>query len=194
MLRERRRSPWRLVPGLLVVALAFGAGSYLHPWGGGPRDAAGVTGAGDEPTTLYTAPAGTFGFRYPRSWSPATRTGATIGVAGRDGAIDITLVETALTPLDYADGDAGSLAAAFPGFRGGSPKAVDVAGRQVIVMPYTWQPEAAAGGSAPTHSLARRYYIGGTGRLLALFTYSAPARAFDPSGADDFASAFRWGK
>ena len=154
----------------------------------------GEAGAGDEPTVRYNAPDGAYHFLYPRSWGRTTRPGEDVRFTGRDEFISVTVIATALGPLDYARADAGALATASPGFQGQAPTAYTAAGRAEAVVAYTWQagPSPVTGKAVP--SAAKRYYIAGPGGKLAVFTYSGPTQTYDPAGADDFANAFAWGK
>ncbi len=154
----------------------------------------GEAAGGDEPTVRFAAPTGDYHFQHPQSWGQTTRPGEGVRFTGRDEFISITIVATALAPLDYAKSDAGALTTASPGFQGQAPVAAKVAGTTGAVVAYTWQagPSAVTGKAVP--SAAKRYYIPGPGGKLAVFTYSAPTGAYDPAGADDFANAFAWGK
>lgn len=154
----------------------------------------GETGGGDEPTVRYSDPAGTYHFQHPQSWGQTTQPGDGVRFTGRDEFISVTIVTTALGPLDYAKADAGALATASPGFQGKAPVAYNVAGQTGAVVAYTWQagPSSVTGKAVP--SAAKRYYIPGPGGKGAVFTYSSPTQSYDPAGADDFATAFAWGK
>jgi len=156
--------------------------------------AGGEGGGGDEPNIPYVAPAGAFHFPHPQSWGQATQPGESIRYTGRDEFISVTIVTTALAPLDYARADAGALTAASPGYQGQAPVAQQVAGWAGALVAYTWQagPSPVTGKMVP--SSANRYYIPGPGGRLAVFTYSSPTGTYDPAGADDFANAFAWGK
>ncbi len=158
-------------------------------------DAAGGEAAGgDEPTVRYAAPTGDYHFQHPQSWGQTTQPGEGVRFTGRDEFISITIVTTALPPLDYARSDATALATASPGFQGQPPVAATVAGTTEAVVAYTWQLPASAVTGKPVLSAAKRFYIPGPGGKLAVFTYSSPKQTYDPAGADDFANAFAWAK
>jgi len=156
--------------------------------------AAGEAGGGDAPNVGYVAPGSAFSFQHPQGWGQTTQSGESIRFTGRDEFISVSIVTTALAPLDYARADAGALTAASPGYQGQAPVAQQVAGQNGAMVAYTWQagPSPVTGKAVP--SSANRYYIPGPGGKLAVFTYSAPTGAYDPAGADDFANAFKWGK
>ncbi len=156
--------------------------------------AGGEGGGGDEPNIPYVAPSGEFHFQHPQVWGQTTQPGESIRFTGRDEFISVSIVTTALAPLDYARADVGALTAASPGYQGQAPVAQQVAGQDGAMVAYTWQAGPSPVTGKPVPSSANRYYIPGPGGKLAVFTYSAPTGAYDPAGADDFANAFKWGK
>ncbi|GAC1639002.1 MAG: hypothetical protein NVS4B8_05440 [Herpetosiphon sp.] len=155
-------------------------------------DAAGGEVGGDAPLTAYTDPGGLFRFDYPQGWGTVTQSGESIRLTGHDEFISVKIVQTPLSPLEYAKQDAAALTSASPGFAGQPPKAGTFAGKSAATVAYTWQAGPSRVTGKPIPSSANRYYIPGTAGKLAVFTYSSPTRNYDPAGAVDFVNGFKW--
>jgi hypothetical protein len=194
MTKTTARWRWAAL-GVLALLIAFGGGAYYRARSAGEAGPVGAEGGGgDEPTVIYSDPAGAFRFSHPQSWGQTTQPGESIRYTGRDEFISVTIVATTQTPLDYARADAGVLTAASPGYQGKVPVAQKVAGQNGAMVAYTWQAGPSPVTGRPVPSSANRYYIPGPRGKLAVVTYSSPTGTYDPAGADDFANAFAWGK
>lgn len=181
-----------LIVGLVVLASCDSSTAVDAPITGGTTTTSADTGTGDEPTIVYTDPNGQFSFSHPRSWTNTTQSGETVRFTGRDEYISVTIVTTAVAPLDYANQDAPTLKNASPGFQGQAPQTIQIAQVNGATIAYLWTagPSAVTGKLVP--SAANRYYLPGPNGKLAIYTYSSPTTTYDPAGAFDFANTFAW--
>ncbi len=147
---------------------------------------------GEEATFVYLDPAGRFTFEYPQSWGESTQPGEGIRFTGPDEFISVAIVDTGAAPVEFGESDEPALATVSTDYQGRPLRAYQVNGVLAAMREYSWQagPSLVTGKMVP--SLARRYYLPGSNGALAIFTYSSPVRSYDPEGADDFATAFKW--
>jgi hypothetical protein len=99
----------------------------------------------------------------------------------------------AADPAALAGQDAKSLAASLSGFRQvSSPSTVSLNGRSVTKFTFTWNAGTSAVTGKAVELTSVRYYVPKDSATLAVITYGIVSNQFDPQGADDLASTFRW--
>lgn len=99
----------------------------------------------------------------------------------------------AADPAALAGQDAKSLTASLSGFRQlSSPSTVSLNGRSVTRFSFTWNAGTSAVTGKAVELTSVRYYESKDTTTLAVITYGIVSNQFDPQGADDLASTFRW--
>jgi hypothetical protein len=176
-------------PSANWLAVALTGLALLSGVGAEPARAQVEGEGGEEATFRFVDPASRFSFEYPQSWGNSTQPGEDIRFTGADEFISVTIVDTALGPLEFGDSDDVALAATLDSYQSRPLRTYNTS---TVVREYSWQagPSPVTGKMVP--SMAKRFYLLGPDGKLAIFTYSSPVRAYDPEGADDFATAFRW--
>jgi hypothetical protein len=185
----------------LFVLTGCGSASSSGSTAGRPAaDASPAAGGGEAGTANGESPTRTYTnsrFKYSVD-GPGTMTEATDGSAAYLGAaerLEITVVKdaSAADPHRRAIDDLSGLAASKPAF-----KVVDslshgtLAGRGVEKVVFSWTDGVSAVTGKPNDLVSARYYVAKDRSTLAVITYSIAANQYDPQGADDIASTFRW--
>jgi hypothetical protein len=107
-----------------------------------------------------------------------------IAVVTGSGAADLAAL---------ANQDSRTLSASASGFHQVSgPSIVSLNGHNVTKFTYTWNAGTSAVTGKPVELTTVRYYIAKDAATVAVITYGIVSTQFDPQGADDLASTFRW--
>jgi hypothetical protein len=136
-------------------------------------------------------------FKY-RVDAPGTMVEADNGSAAYNGTverlqIDVVSGAKAGDPRSLATADAAALGAKLSAFKLVQPPAqINLAGRNIYKFIYTWTDGANPVTGRPNMLVSVLYYIPKNSSTLAALTYSIAATQYDPQGADDVASTFRW--
>ena len=100
---------------------------------------------------------------------------------------------SAADPHSRSTADAGSLASAKSAFKLVQPATqINLAGKSVYKFIYTWTDGTNPVTGKPNTLVSVQYYITKDSSILAVLTYSIAASQYDPQGADDVASTFKW--
>src|ERR1700674_3676905 len=92
-----------------------------------------------------------------------------------------------------ASQDSKSLSTSASGFHQlSSPSAVTLNGQHVTKFTYTWNAGVSVVTGKPVELTTVRYYVPKDSATVAVITYGIVSNQFDPQGADDLASAFKW--
>jgi hypothetical protein len=96
-------------------------------------------------------------------------------------------------PSTIAGQDIRSLSTSATGFHQlSSPAKLTLGGYQVIRFSYTWNAGTSAVTGKAIELTSVRYYLAKDSATLAVITYGIVSNQFDPQGADDIVSTFRW--
>ena len=116
------------------------------------------------------------------------------GFVGPTERIQITVLQASTTDLPaLAHADITSLPAALTGFQLKSgPTMVALNGKPAEKFVYTYNGGVSAVTGKPLSLVGVRYYIPKDASTLAVVSYAIAADQYDPQGADDIASTFRW--
>jgi hypothetical protein len=119
-------------------------------------------------------------------------TAAYIGASER---LEISIVQgsSAANPAAMASQDAKSLATSAPAFQQRSnPTSITLNGYHVTRFSYTWSAGKSAVTGKAIDLTSVRYYVVKDNATLAVITYGIVSNQFDPQGADDIVSTFKW--
>ncbi len=116
------------------------------------------------------------------------------GFVGPTERIQITVRQPSSTDLaSLARADISGLPAALTGFQLRSgPANVMLNGKPVEKFVYSYSAGVSAVTAKPLNLVGVRYYIRKDASTLAVVSYGIVADQYDPQGADDIASTFRW--
>jgi hypothetical protein len=99
----------------------------------------------------------------------------------------------AADPVAFARSDAASLRATATSFHLVSgPTSVSINGRSVQKLVYTYNAGTSSVTGKALDLVGVRYYIPKDSATLAVVAYGIVSNQYDPQGADDIASTFRW--
>ena len=99
----------------------------------------------------------------------------------------------AADPAALAGQDAKSLSGSLSGFHQlSSPSTVSLNGRSVTKFTFTWNAGTSAVTGKAVELTSVRYYVPKDSATLAVITYGIVSNQFDPQGADDIVSTFKW--
>jgi hypothetical protein len=129
--------------------------------------------------------------------APGHITAAADGSAGFVGPaerIQITVIQASAGDLAaLAKADIASLPASATGFQLKSgPTTVALNGKSVEKFVYTYRAGVSTVTGKALNLVGVRYYIPKDAATLAVVSYGIAADQYDPQGADDIASTFRW--
>jgi hypothetical protein len=129
--------------------------------------------------------------------APGHITAAADGSAGFVGPaerIQITVIQASTTDLPaLAHSDIASLPASLTGFQLKSgPTMIALSGKPAEKFVYTYSAGVSLVTGKPLSLVGVRYYIPKDASTLAVVSYGIAADQYDPQGADDIASTFRW--
>ncbi len=127
-----------------------------------------------------------------RMTNAADGTASVIGPAER---LQVTVVEgsKAADVAALARDDVASLPGSTNGFKLVSgPGAASVNGKKLWKFVYNWNAGTNAVTGKPLSLVGVRYYAPKDASMVAVITYGVASNQYDPQGADDIASTFRW--
>ena len=130
--------------------------------------------------------------------APGTMQEAADGSAAYKGTaerLEIVVLSGAAAgdPHGRATTDIGALGSAKSSFKLTQPAVqVNLAGKSVYKFIYTWTDGTNPVTGKPNMLVSVQYYIPKNSSTLAVATYSIVSSQYDPQGADDVASTFRW--
>lgn len=119
----------------------------------------------------------------------------TASVVGPSERLEVAVVQgaRAADPAALAQADVTSLGASLADFHLLShPAAITLAGQRMVKFVYTWAAGTSQVTGKPLKLTGVRYYIAKDPSLLAVVTYGISSSRYDPQGADDIASTFKW--
>jgi hypothetical protein len=170
-----------------------------------------LAGCGSTSPTQTQAPAGgevTVGESVPHRYTDAkyhylidapglmnANADGTASYLGPSERLEIAVVtgSGAADPAALAGQDAKSLSASLSGYRQlSSPSTGTLNGRSVTKFSYTWNAGTNAVTGKAVELTSVRYYVPKDSGTVAVITYGIVSNQFDPQGADDLASTFRW--
>src|ERR1700687_661521 len=171
-----------------------------------------LAGCGTDTTTQTPAPAAagevTVGESVPHRYTdakyhylidaPGLMTANADGTASYIGPsermeIAVVIGSGAADPTALAAQDAKSLSTSLSGFRQlSNPSIVSLNGRNVTRFSFAWNAGTSAVTGKAVELTSVRYYVPKDSATLAVITYGIVSNQFDPQGADDLASTFRW--
>jgi hypothetical protein len=119
----------------------------------------------------------------------------TAAFVGASERLEISVVQgsSAANPAAMASQDARSLATSAPAFQQRSnPTSITLNGYHVTRFSYTWNAGKSVVTGKSIELTSVRYYVVKDGSTLAVITYGIVSNQFDPQGADDIVSTFKW--
>lgn len=119
----------------------------------------------------------------------------TASFVGPSERLEIAVVtgSSASDPGALASQDAKALSVSASGFRQlSSPSAMTLNGHSLIKFTYTWNAGTSAVTGKAVELTTARYYFSKNSATVAVITYGIVSNQYDPQGADDLASTFRW--
>jgi hypothetical protein len=187
-----------LIPALsLVVAVAACGGGTST--GTGPDGQAASSPAAPEvnngETPVITYVDARFHYRIDAPAHMTANADGTASVVGPSERLAVSVVQgsAASDPVAFARSDAESLHSSATSFRLLSgPTPVSINGRSVQKLVYSYNAGTSAVTGKPLDLVGVRYYIPKDSVTLAVVAYGIVSNQYDPQGADDIASTFRW--
>jgi hypothetical protein len=119
----------------------------------------------------------------------------TASFIGPSERLEIAVVtgSTAADLAGLASRDSKSLSTSAPSFHQvSSPATVTLNGHTVTRFSFTWNAGTSAVTGKAVELTSVRYYVPRDSATVAVITYGIASNQFDPQGADDLASTFRW--
>jgi hypothetical protein len=182
-----------------TAVVAIGIAGCGAPTSTGDGNAGAGTAAGGEATNGEAAAVPFTNARYGyRIDAPGKMTAATDGVAafvGPSERLQIVVVEgaQAADPAALAHADIAGLPATATDFRLESgPATIAVNGHRSQKFVYSWSAGTSQVTGKPVKLVSVRYYVPRDLATVAVITYGIVSNQYDPQGADDVASTFRW--
>jgi hypothetical protein len=114
---------------------------------------------------------------------------------GPSERLEIAVVtgSSASDPTALASKDSSALSVSAPGFHPlSTPATVTLNGHRVTKFTYTWNAGTSAVTGKPVELTGVRYYVPKDAATVAVITYGIVSNQYDPQGADDLASTFKW--
>jgi hypothetical protein len=148
---------------------------------------------GETPVTAYID--ARFHYRIDAPGHMTANPDGTASVIGPSERLLVTVLQGAAAsdPAAFARSDAAALASSSTKFHLVSgPSAATLNGRTVQKIVYTYNAGTSAVTGKPLDLYGVRYYIPKDAGTLAVVAYGIVANQYDPQGADDIASTFRW--
>ncbi|HEV2035606.1 MAG TPA: hypothetical protein VGU71_15675 [Candidatus Dormibacteraeota bacterium] len=178
-----------VLAGLLTVAACDSTTTSQTP----------APAAGGDATTGESAPVSYTDARYHYVIDAPGRMNAnadgTASFIGPSERLEIAVVtgSSASDPAALAAKDSTSLAVSASGFHQlSNPATVTLSGHHVTKFSYTWNAGVSGVTGKPIELTAVRYYVPKDSATVAVITYGIVSNQFDPQGADDLASTFKW--
>ena len=119
----------------------------------------------------------------------------TAAYVGPSERLEISIVQgsRASDPGAMASQDLKALAASATAFHQMSnPAKLTLSGYQVTRFAYTWNAGTSAVTAKAIELTSVRYYLSKDATTVAVITYGIVSNQFDPQGADDIVSTFKW--
>jgi hypothetical protein len=119
----------------------------------------------------------------------------TASFIGPEERLEVSIVQgsPASDPLSLAKADLVSLKRNATDLRiMAQPAAGNVSGYRAVKLVYSWTAGTNQVTGKPIQLVTARYYISKDASLLAVVSYGISASQYDPQGADDLASTFKW--
>jgi hypothetical protein len=193
------RSNWRLFAVLPLAAaglLAAGACGSSSAATGGNDQVQATAGAEVVSGEGVPVPYMDDRFHY-RIDAPGHMTANADGSAayiGPSERLEISIVEgsAASDPGALAGQDIKSLSTAPAFHQLSNPTSITLSGYHVLRFSYTWNAGTSTVTGKAIELTSVRYYLSKDGSTLAVITYGIVSNQFDPQGADDIVSTFRW--
>ena len=167
--------------------------------GTNPADQGGALGGGEATTGGEAAAVAYVDARYHyRIDAPGRMTANADGTAsfiGPSERLEVTVVSgaSAADLSALARADAKSLGSSAPGFRAlSSPSSVTLGGYHMTRFSYRWDAGTSSVTGKAIQLTSVRYYAPKDATTVAVITYGIVTDQFDPQGANDLASTFKW--
>ena len=177
--------------GLVAAgSLAIACGPSSTP---GTTAAGEAAGGGGEVSLPYVD--ARFHYRIDGPGKMAVNTDGTAVFIGPSERLEVTVVQgaSAADPVALASQDVKALTASAQSFRlVSSPATVTIGGHKVTRFTYTWNAGTSTVTGKAVALTSVRYYVPKDSTTLAVITYGTVSNQFDPQGADDVASTFKW--
>jgi hypothetical protein len=175
----------------LVVAgsLAIACGPSNTPTAAGGEAA----GGGGEVSLPYID--SRFHYRIDGPGKMTPNPDGTAAFIGPSERLEVTIVQgaSASDPAALASQDVKSLATSAQSFHQVfSPAPVTIGGKRVTRFTYTWNAGTSTVTGKAIALTSVRYYVPKDSTTVAVITYGTVSSQFDPQGADDVASTFKW--
>jgi hypothetical protein len=176
----------------LVAAgsLAIACGPSTAP---GAPAAGEAAGGGGEVSLPYVD--ARFHYRIDGPGKMAANPDGTAAFIGPSERLEVTVVQgaSASDPASLASQDVKALTSSAPSFHIVSgPATVTISAHKVTRFTYTWNAGTSTVTGKAVALTSVRYYLPKDSTTLAVITYGTVSNQFDPQGADDVASTFKW--
>jgi hypothetical protein len=176
-----------------VALSACGPSSGSAGAGNAPATAAAEVNTGESIPVAYIDSRFHYQIDAPGRMTPnPDGTAAYVGASER---LQITVVQGsgAADPAAMAGTDVKSLATSAPAFQQrSSPTSITLNGYHVTRFSYTWNAGTSSVTGKAIELTSVRYYVAKDSTTLAVITYGIVSNQFDPQGADDIVSTFKW--
>jgi hypothetical protein len=175
--------------GLLALA---GCGSTSSTPSQAPA-AGGETTAGESVPVSYTD--ARYHYRIDAPGQMTANSDGTASFIGPSERLEIAVVtgSAAADPAGLASHDSKALSTSSPSFHQlSSPAIVALNGHNVTRFSFTWNAGTSLVTGKPVELTSVRYYVPKDSATVAVITYGIASNQFDPQGADDLASTFKW--
>ena len=184
----------RLSKVLLAAAfclLAAGCGSPPGPAAGGRS--AGEANTGEAASVPYTDARFHYRIDAPGGRMQPSADGSAVFI-GPQERLEVRVVggRPAADPLALAHSDLLGLQGSQDFRLLSAPREVTLGGNRVVKLVYEWTAGTSQVTGKPIHLTGVRYYVPKNASELAVITYGITASQYDPQGADDLESTFRW--
>ena len=185
----------------LTAAVAIAAAGCSTSTSTGSGNTGGATGAaaGGEVNTGESAAVPYTDARYGyRVDAPGKMTVAADGSAafvGPSERLQVVVLQgaQAADPAALARADIAALPATATGFRLESgPTSITINGHRGQKFVYSWSAGTSQVTGNPVQLVSVRYYVPKDSATVAVITYGIASNQYDPQGADDIATTFRW--
>jgi hypothetical protein len=175
---------------LAAGSLAIACGPSTAPTAGAGTEAA---GGGGEVSIPYVD--ARFHYRIDGPGTMKSSPDGTAAFIGPSERLEVAIVQgaSAADPAALARQDVKSLSTSAQSFHLVSSAAtVTIGGQRVTRFTYTWNAGTSAVTGKAIALTSVRYYMPKDSTTVAVITYGTVSNQFDPQGADDVASTFKW--
>jgi hypothetical protein len=185
--------PYTFAALIAAVSLAAGCGPSSTPTAGQPGAGTEAAGGGGEVSIPYVDARFHYRIDGPGKMTPNSDGSAVF--IGPSERLEVTIVQgaSASDPAALAAQDLKWLASSAQSFHQVSnPATVTISGHRVTRFTYTWNAGTSTVTGKAIALTSVRYYVPKDSTTLAIVTYGTVTNQFDPQGADDIASIFKW--